>query len=159
VLTGSDATNAARVRINLAAQEVEIAGPQSFVESFSETVTRLIGEIGSAEPRRPQLDGPTREHDVPTHEGFGEALLRLSRSATDTDKILVAGYFAQEAVPNKTFSTSEANRLLTEQGIKLSNPSQSLKNNIVAKRVFKHQGKYRLSQQGIERARQLLSLP
>ena len=53
-------------------------------------------------------------------------------------------------------ATGEANTLLTDQGIKVGNPSQCVKQNLVAKRVFKHQRRYRVSQTGLDQLRQLL---
>jgi hypothetical protein len=45
---------------------------------------------------------------------------------------------------------------LTEQGVKVGNPSQCVKQNLLAKRVFKHQGRYRVSQIGLDHLRQLI---
>jgi len=47
-------------------------------------------------------------------------------------------------------------RTITEQGVKIGNPSQSVKQNLVAKRVFRHQRRYRVSQIGIDHLVQLL---
>ena len=78
------------------------------------------------------------------------------RSATDVDRILVAGFFAQQKGADNGFGTGEANTLLTEQGVKVGNPSQCVKQNLLAKRVFKHQGRYRVSQIGLDYLRQLI---
>ena len=83
-------------------------------------------------------------------------LHRLPRAASDVDRILAAGYFAHVRSADKSFSTGEANVLLTEQGIKVGNPSQCVKQNLTAKRVFKHLGRYRVSQTGLEYLRQML---
>jgi hypothetical protein len=72
----------------------------------------------------------------------------LAKNASQSDKILLAGSFAAQGTGDKTFSTSEASALLVEQGIKLSNPSQSLKNNLAAKRVFKQGNRFRVSKIG-----------
>ena len=70
--------------------------------------------------------------------------------------MLVAGYFAQQRGADNGFATGEANTLLTEQGVKVGNPSQCVKQNLLAKRVFKHQGRYRVSQIGLDHLRQLV---
>ena len=69
--------------------------------------------------------------------------------------MLVAGYFAQQNGADSGFGTGEANTLLTEQGVKVGNPSQCV-NRTSAKRVFKHQGRYRISQIGLHYLRQLM---
>jgi hypothetical protein len=70
--------------------------------------------------------------------------------------MLLAGHFAQSRSADASFSTGEANTLLTEQGVKIGNPSQSVKQNLVARRVFRHQRRYRVSQIGIDYLVQLL---
>jgi hypothetical protein len=45
---------------------------------------------------------------------------------------------------------------LTEQGVKVGNPSQCVRQNLAAKRVFKHLGRYRVSQTGLDHLRQML---
>jgi hypothetical protein len=70
--------------------------------------------------------------------------------------MLLAGYFAQLRSGDQSFGTGEANTLLTDQGIKVGNPSQCVKQNLVAKRVFRHQRRYRVSQTGLDQLRQLL---
>ena len=70
--------------------------------------------------------------------------------------MLVAGYFAQQRAADNGFTTGEANTLLTEQGVKVGNPSQCVRQNLLAKRVFKHQGRYRVSQIGLDYLRQMV---
>ena len=79
----------------------------------------------------------------------------LLRLATDVDRMLVAGYFAQQSGADNGFATGD-NHLPTEQGVKVGNPSQCVKQNLLAKRVFKHQGRYRVSQIGLDYLRQLV---
>jgi hypothetical protein len=90
---------------------------------------------------------------------LGELLNHLPRSATDADRMLLAGYDAQSRSPDNSFSTGEANELLTEQGIKVGNPAQSVKQNLVARRVFRYQRRYRVSQIGLDHLAQLLRPP
>jgi len=40
--------------------------------------------------------------------------------------------------------------LLIEQGVKLSNASQSLKNNVTAKRAFKVGSRYKVAKSGVD---------
>jgi hypothetical protein len=69
--------------------------------------------------------------------------------------MLVAAYFTQSG-PDNGFTPGEANALLAEQGITVGNPAQCVKQNLLARRVFKHQGRHRVSQIGLDHLRQLL---
>lgn len=148
----------AKLRINLAQREFEVEGSESFVKTYAERLDQLLVWLtqqtaagASAPPvARPDGDG------LAAADTFGELLQRLPRTATDVDRMLVAGYFAQQSGGDNGFATGEANRLLTEQGVKVGNPSQCVKQNLLAKRVFKHQGRYRVSQIGLDYLRQLI---
>ena len=146
----------ARLRINLAQREFEVEGSESFVKAYAERLDQLLARltqpsgIASRAPSAPEGDGLAEAGT------FGELIQRLPRAATDVDRMLVAGYFAQRNGADQGFGTGEANALLTEQGVKVGNPSQCVKQNLLAKRVFKHQGRYRVSQIGLDYLRQLL---
>lgn len=147
----------ARIRIALGNREFEIEGSESFIESHGSTVSELLGQF-SAPVDSPTEASPRSSDDgvTPRSEGplvgieFGEALHLLPKNATGTDQILLAGKYSQTASDNQTFVTRDANRMLEDHGIKLTNASQALKNNLVAKRIFKVEGKYRLSLSGDE---------
>ena len=146
----------ARLKVNLAQREFEVEGTESFVRDWAGRIEALLGRLDEApaDPQaRPGVEDPEPAPAAPT--SFGEWLHHLPRTATDVDRILVAGHFAQARSPDRSFATGEANHLLTEQGVKVGNPSQCVKQNLVAKRVFKLQGRYRVSQQGIDHLRQL----
>jgi hypothetical protein len=150
----------ARLRVNLAQSEFEVEGSEAFVRTYAERFDALLDRLGQgaaldepmaagAQPARaPQLslDGAS----------LGELLHHLPRSATDVDRMLLAGHIAQSRSADNSFSTGEANTLLTEQGVKIGNPSQSVKQNVVARRVFRHQRRYRVSQIGLDHLAQLL---
>jgi hypothetical protein len=143
----------ARLRINLAQREFEVEGSESFVKAYAERLDQLLARLtppGEMLPAPPEGDGPAEAGT------FGELIQRLPRAATDVDRMLVAGYFAQRNGADHGFGTGEANTLLTEQGVKVGNPSQCVKQNLLAKRVFKHQGRYRVSQIGLDYLRQLI---
>jgi hypothetical protein len=71
--------------------------------------------------------------------------------------MLAAGFFVQQGAADDAFGTADANKKLTEQGVKLGNPSQCVKQSLLAKRVFMVQrGRYRVSQHGRAHLRQLL---
>jgi hypothetical protein len=148
----------AKLRINLTQREFEVEGSESFVKVYAERLDRLLARLTDApeDARRAPAAAWPEGDGLATAGTFGELLQRLPRAATDVDRILVAGYFAQQNGADNAFATGEANTLLTEQGVKVGNPSQCVKQNLLAKRVFKHQGRYRVSQIGLDHLRQLI---
>lgn len=149
----------ARLRISLGQREFEVEGSEAFVREFAPRFETLLERLTSppaagASPA-PQAGG---EGDpAPALGTFGEYLLRLPANATDVDRMLAAGYFVQQQAADDSFATAEANRRLTEQGIKLGNPSQCVKQSVLAKRVFMvTRGRYRVSQHGRQHLRQLM---
>jgi hypothetical protein len=149
----------ARLRINLAQGEFEVEGSEAFVRGYAERFEALLERLNGS-PEAPAAPPPTPLlAGIPVAgpgRSFGEVIQHLPRTATDVDRILVAGHFAQLRSADKSFATGEANALLTEQGIKVGNPSQCVKQNLIARRVFKHQGRYRVSQSGLDHLRVLL---
>jgi hypothetical protein len=150
----------ARLRVNLAQSEFEVEGSETFVRTYAERFDALLDRLGHGAP----LDEPPAAAAQPPRApqlsldgaSLGELLHHLPRSATDVDRMLLAGHIAQSRSADNSFSTGEANTLLTEQGVKIGNPSQSVKQNVVARRVFRHQRRYRVSQIGLDHLAQLL---
>jgi hypothetical protein len=150
----------ARLRVNLAQSEFEVEGSEAFVRTYAERFDALLDRLG----HRPEPDEPPTATAQPPrpptfsidNASLGELLHRLPRSATDVDRMLLAGHVAQSRSADNAFSTGEANTLLTEQGVKIGNPSQSVKQNVIAKRVFRHQRRYRVSQIGLDHLAHLL---
>lgn len=150
----------ARLRINLSEREFEVEGSEAFVRAYLERFDVWLESFDPpgtpAPPAQPEARKETAARKLGA-ETFGELLHRLPRAASDVDRVLLAGYFSQMRSADKAFSTGEANNLLTEQGIKVGNPSQCVRQNLSAKRVFRHQGRYRMSQTGLDYLGQLLS--
>ena len=151
-----------RLRINLSQREFEVEGSEEFVRSFADRIGELLDllDVGGLPVAVNEAEAPAAATAAASPEAlgsFGEFLLRLPSSATDVDKMLAAGYFVQVGSADDAFATADANRRLTEQGIKLGNPSQCVKQSLLAKRVFMlNKGRYRVSQQGRAHLRQLL---
>jgi hypothetical protein len=157
---GKRVSERARLRVNLAQSEFEVEGSEAFVRTYAERFDSLLDRIGQlARPDDPPA-GRVPPPGAPAlslkNASLGELLHHLPRSATDVDRMLLAGHVAQSRSSDNAFSTGEANALLTEQGVKIGNPSQSVKQNLVAKRVFRHQRRYRVSQIGLDHLAQLL---
>lgn len=141
-----------RIRVSLSAGEIEVEGTEAFVAKYDETINIILQRLregktppGPAPSPQPQPGG---EQKVKSLDGFGEALHGFANAATDTDKMLLAGSFAQGASADNAFATKAASELLIEQGVKPSNPSQCMTNNLKAKRVIKVGKKYRVSKVG-----------
>jgi hypothetical protein len=148
-----------RIRINLSQREFEVEGSEAFVRSFADRFEELLATIDLEVPPDPPdpLGAPRTVDSNPTLGSFGEFILRLPSSSTDVDKMLAAGFYMQSTSVDDAFGTSDANKRLLEQGIKLGNPSQCVKQSLLAKRVFQvSKGRYRVSQPGRGHLRQLL---
>lgn len=157
----------ARLRVNLAQREFEIEGSEAFVREQSERLEALLQALEPlepappraepAEPTLPFADPPPKPAGTPALGEFGDFILRLPSSATDVDRMLAAGFFVQSQSDDDAFGTSDANRRLVEQGVKLGNPSQCVRQSLVAKRVFLvKRGRFRVSQIGRQHLRQLM---
>jgi len=163
----------AKIRINLNSREVEIEGSEEFVSKYDETINSFLEKIYLEDDNKNQSKVNTRvEHTKAQIEStsqvddedndiddtsFGELYNKLPNSAKDVDKMLLAGYFVQLSSDDKIFSTRAASKLLLEQGVKLTNPSASMKSNMSTKKVFKHKGHYRISETGISYIKGLIS--
>lgn len=148
----------ARIHVNLTTGELEIEGSESFVAQYADSIESVLERLRNDSPSSAVLapqPTATATGAAPTpasrsgEEPFGEVLHSLS-SKSGTDQILLAGYHIGKISTDGTFSTIDAHKLLIEQGVKLSNASQSLKNNVTAKRAFKVGSRYKVAKSGID---------
>lgn len=144
----------ARIKLDLGPRCLEIEGSEAFVREMLERYETLLDPPPAAagdhagEPGR----GDTAELGT-----FGEFIQKLPVSATEVDRMLAAGFWVQRRSADDAFATAEASRRLTEQGIKLGNPSQCVRQSLAARRVFAVQrGRFRVSQSGRQHLRQLV---
>jgi len=155
-----------RIRISLATGELEVDGHQDFVSQYAESIAALLSRLieqgptvvatvpaATAAASSGNLTGnfgtTAGGTSSPVDEPFGQVLHSLS-SKSGTDQILLAGYYHAKTTPDGTFSTNEAHKLLIEQGVKLSNASQSMKNNLAAKRAFKVGSRFKVAKAGLD---------
>ena len=150
----------ARVRVSLTTGELEIEGSESFVSQYADSIGSVLKRLledGPSVPLpaavpviTPVAAGSGPAPTVSTgDEPFGQVLHSLT-SKSGTDQILLAGYYAAKSTSDGTFSTNDAHKLLIEQGVKLSNASQSMKNNLASKRAFKVGSRFKIAKTGIE---------
>lgn len=161
----------ARIRINLNSREIEIEGPEQFIEKYDAIINSYLEHMSNAPEKATvlggknsadtQTDGDTPQDQnryEPKYQSFGEFYSKIPKSAKDVDKILAAGYFVQNSSNDGAFSTKDASKLLIEQHVKLSNASAFMKSNLETRKAFKHEGKYKVSEQGIEYLKKLMEL-
>lgn len=153
----------ARIRIRLATGELEIEGTESFVSRYAESIDAIVDRLHTGSVITQPASTATPAGGVAAAESvtspspdepFGEVLHTLA-SKSGTDQILLSGYYVTKGTPDGTFSTADANSLLIEQGVKLSNASQSMKNNLNAKRVFKVGSRFKVAKTGVDHLKTL----
>lgn len=154
-----------KFRINLSTKEIEIEGSEDFVKGYIERLEHFVS-IFQAKSVSSANNTPTSEkkfEELPKSKevspaSFGEYLQTFPPNLTNVDKILIAGYYEQNQSEENIFTTSSAHELLKEQGIRLTNPSDSINSNRKAQRVIViKKGKYRLSPKGVEYIKDLTS--
>ena len=146
-----------RFRINLSLKEIEFEGSESFVKDGMGKIEEYVEKYFST-PKTPiNTDqgkdkvkvGNSQNNDQT--QPFGEYFHTFPSSITQVDKILIAGFYVQKNSSENSFTTETANKLLIEQGIKLSNAAASINQNKDAKRLFVvSKGSFRVSQPGEE---------
>ena len=158
-----------RLRISFQDQEIELEGSTDFVERWApELRSWLAGSASdtslSSKPKPTNSTPvttsisdtaahlPDREAAVngtPSGFSFGEFMHQFPRQVTDVDRMLIAGLYVQRHTQDDCFSTASANSLLLDQGFKVGNASQSVKQNVTARRAFRvTNGRYRVSSEG-----------
>lgn len=157
-------TERARIRVNLSQREIEVEGSEAFVRDYAQRIESLLEAFDTAPDPLPAAPValPAPSPNGPANGradfgSFGAFIQHLPKSCTDVDKMLAAGLYAQTRNGDNAFGTGDANKLLAEQGVKVGNPSQCVKQNLVAKRVFVTQrGRYRVAQIGVDYLRQTM---
>lgn len=134
--------DSAKFKLNLRTREVEIEGSEEFVErqiqqleTIFEFLARNEPEGDSSEEEASPVDEDLankaavktspKSGDMPAT--FGEWMHSFKAELNDLDKALITARFVQAQSTDNDFKTSEVNNSLKEHGIKLSNPSVTLK--------------------------------
>lgn len=161
----------ARIRINLSIREIELEGTEAFIDRYSEMIQDYLTLIKEPVQSPDLVDNTKAKFDsglnafdaiaeLPSTDSmptsFGEFYSRFPKSIKDVDRILLAGYFFQQRNGNSAFSNQDASSLLLEQNVKLTNASAFLKANLEARKIFKHEGKYKVSEVGAEHIKKLM---
>ena len=101
-------------------------------KGYSQSISVLIEKLNTAPIKTaaaqvPPVSQSTQPPLATEQKEFGEVLHSLPNGVSGADQMLVAASHAQAASGDNTFSTNEANSLLLEQGVKLSNRPSRLR--------------------------------
>jgi hypothetical protein len=175
-----------KVRINLKTGEIEFEGSEQFVTAqlsklaeIAELVASLSGtaendielegdeELGNgvtelAKVEQEEEAASQADKTISVPKSFGEWLHKFKGDLSDADKGLLTAYYVQAQCSTNDFKTSEVNNALKDHGIKLANPSETIRRLAVKKLLFQTRkvGKLRfmrVSADGIAELRQKLS--
>ena len=157
-----------RLRINLSSREIEWEGSEDFIDKYEQHILDFIESIkdkeGATLEKQPSFDMQISNVKLDNNTGnllpssFGEFYSKFPRNISVTDKILIAAYYFQETVPEKLFTPKDASDLLKEQSVPITNANAFVKSLLVANKIFKNSGKYKLSEKGVDNVMQLMSL-
>lgn len=168
-------TDTAKFKLNLKTREVEIEGSEAFVERQIRQLESIFDFLNSAETTEDFSDvhGALREGSLPESRSgksgakvgalpatFGEWMHSFKADLNDMDKALITASYVQSQSTDNDFKTSEVNSSLQEHGIKLSNPSVTLKRLGERKLLFQTRkvGKLRFMRVSTEGQKHLESL-
>jgi hypothetical protein len=151
-----------RIRVNLSAKEFEIAGSEEFVRHYYDKIFDVIKDMPQDISQNKSsenlvLNSPQKKIIESFSESlsFENLLNRFTKSVSNTDKVLVTGYYIQ--LKHDNFSTKEVKNILLDHGIKIENPSQLIKNGInTDKIILVGKGKYKVSQNGLKYINELM---
>lgn len=148
--------NLTKAKINFKTGEIEFEGLEQFVstqlaaiDTIAEHMAILIAndskddgdsieeeEIAAVAEEEEEKLVTAGEQELHMPDTFGEWFHGFKDDVNDLDKALITAYYEQKQSPENDFKTSAVNQSLKEHGIKLSNPSSSLKRLAAKKALF-----------------------
>lgn len=169
----------ARINLKIGQIEISIEGPAEFVsnqydkveahlKTYSDISVKLpvdkisnqSGTPDAPEAQTPSVNDASNGNGMP--DTFGEWLSKIPKGTSDTSKAILAGYFTQVTSSSKNFRVRDVTKTLKDHGIKLSNPSNLLKNAVDSKKIFQvsktgTEAHYKLQREAQEEMNHLLS--
>lgn len=159
------------VRLNYSIREFEVRGSPTDVSDWVGRLSSLLDADPTVvaedaarvtTPASPPTEALAINYGSGGSDGFpanfGEYFHRFRTDITDVDRMLIAGHFLEQSSDGRVFTTAEANRMLKEQGVRVTNPSEALRRNLSTRRVFKVTGRdFRTARPaGVDQLRTLL---
>ncbi len=139
----------AKIRINLSQSEIEIEGSEEFVEKHIKKIEDYLQlceiknhakpaakSVHSDEESSSNQSKKDRESEEQLPSNFGEWIHKTPSNATDSVKVIFAGYYNQKHSESNSFNSSTVNQLLKDHGIKVANVSTTIKRLVDAKKIF-----------------------
>lgn len=165
-----------KARINFKTGEIELEGSEQFVQSqlanlepIAEIMALLTSAGAAAEQEEETEEVAEEEKEAASAESkglvvpstFGEWFHKFKDDLSDEDKSIITSFYVQNESPDNDFKTSQVNKSLKDHGIKLANPSETLKRLSTKKLLFQTRkvGKLRymrVSADGIKHLKSLL---
>jgi hypothetical protein len=159
-------SDAAKFKLNLKTREVEIEGSEEFVSRQIQNLESIFNFLNAEPEDEADFQDRTGEKVQSGEVGgktddtsngrlpatFGEFMHSFDTDRNDLEKALITARFVQSQSSTNDFKTSEINNALKDHGIKLSNPSVSLKRLAEKKFLFQTRkvGKLRYMRVSVE---------
>jgi len=166
--------NNSKINVKVGEVEISIEGPSDFVSkqyremekklgiqekvtgkkaTQSKTVTRKSATTKTRKKAAPKAKSSTQANQV------GEWMKSVPRKLKNTDKALIAAYLNQLASGENTFKVRDVTNTLKANNIKVSNPSNLMRNAEKARKLIEQvaregrQAQYRFTKEGVEYVR------
>ena len=136
-------SSTAKFKLDLKTREVEIEGSEEFVERQIQNLASIFEFLNDDAADDTDTDHNAGEEaengtigekpngnaaqKAAIPETLGEFMHSFNADISDLEKALITAQFVQTQSPTNDFKTSEVNNALKDHGIKLPNPSVSLR--------------------------------
>jgi predicted transcriptional regulator len=122
--------NVSRIYVKVGEIEFSIEGNPEYVNEQYQQMAKdlnlqqkLQGSVQQQEKSKAEKSAPES-----TIEDFSEWVKNLPKGLKNRDKVLLAAYFNQLRSMNNVFRVRDVNKILKNQGIKITNPSSMINN-------------------------------
>ncbi|MBE3590358.1 MAG: hypothetical protein IMW98_06000 [Firmicutes bacterium] len=143
-----------RLRLNLGGNEIEIEGPDEFIQAEVRRLPALARLLTGGAPAAEVEDDEAFEGEaeetastrVRLPEAFRDWIAKMPEKKTERMKLLWAGYYVQLHSRDRTFRIRDVNKLLEAQELTINHPSQVVHAAVKSGEVLRlTRGRYRVS--------------
>ena len=166
--------NNSKINVKVGEVEISIEGPSDFVTKQYREMEEKLGiqekvtgtkPAKSKTPTRKSTTTKTRKKSAPKAktstqaDQVGEWMKSVPKKLKNTDKALIAAYLNQLASGENTFKVRDVTNTLKSNNIKVSNPSNLMRNAEKARKLIEQvskvgrQAQYRFTKDGVEYVR------